>query len=561
MPEIRFYAPEAPNFEQSNILARLAMEQRQKAVDGFRDTVKGFTNDVKQNNHSLIKQEIDALTPEQLQDKAYINEMTKKLTADTGYMYDRPVVDAYVEARPDILQERALNNLKLQEQEAINAGRLLSNDGVEINNEIAKATHNNSLTKQAEEQRLKHREFYKTAHTYFISQGDHENANKIREMARAYYDNTETMLADMGLAVNKYTHEQENQTLTNEGLQAKIEALRTQANVAQQNADTNQFKARNAAETAEANLALKALETSNPNGDKGSNSNSKDPIQKSLVTAGLKKLTDLGLSGGLMQQEDGTYGLNYNTINSAVQAKISQINEAYITSDHKYEEMLNSNEYMQGYDSLDLLGLGGLFGKKRTETLKNAVNNYSYTNSDGTKRPLRPDEKEEIYRNAVNNNIRFSEWFSFNDGFKDSMLEPFLKRYNNDITNKTNKEITNYVADVLSSSSQITGMTNAQIANAMGWGRGTNMFKVLPKSVQKDINKKALTNNEPTKPNPKQAGSSNAVLKQQPTIFDTNMTTNPLSPRVARWTPTQQAELLRRGLGNPVLDMATNYKR
>lgn len=474
MSEIRFYAPDTPNFEQANMLAKLAVEQSQKTADGFKDTAKGFTDAVVKSNHSLIKEQLDALTPEQLQDKVAVNALVNSLTKDTGYMYDAPVVDAYVEARPDILQQRALEAEKLKQQE-------LANQASEYNHRVTQLEQDKKARDELRQDLL-------SQFIHYIGKGDTDTTLKLLQQGKDLFPSSEEMQAFLHLGLDKYTNDQEMDALKKAQLQAQTNALLTQANVAKQNADTNQFTAEQKALSDQEENALKAFGLANSggngsNGSKDSNGGKQqDPIQKTVTENSLKKLNELGMPNAVEQNPDGSFAVNYNTINSTVQNNISKINEKYIESTDEYEKELNKSEYMQS------------MGKSITDTklhdLKTFVNKYETTDDKGNKRPLRADEKEEIYRRAVLGDIRFDEWFSFGKGDRldSNKIEPYLKQYNNEITKKANTEITSHVADTLSSLSQITGMTNGQLAYALGWGKGTDMFKHLPKSIQNDIN-------------------------------------------------------------------------
>lgn len=476
MSEIKFYAPDAPNFEQANMLAKLAMEQRQKTADGFKDTAKGFTDAVVKSNHSLIKEQLDALTPEQLQDKVAVNALVNSLTKDTGYMYDAPVVDAYVEARPDILQQRALEAEKLKQQE-------LANQNSAFNLRNAQLDKNKQARDELRQDLL-------SQFTHYIGKGDTDTTLKLLQKGKDLFPSSEEMQAFLHHGLDKYTNDHEMDALKKAQLQAQTNALITQANVAQQNADTNEYKAVNDNQNTQTEQALKAFGMANKDsgggndGSKGSNgSKQQDLIQKTATENSLKKLNELGMPNAVEQKEDGSLGVNYNTVNSTIQNTISNINESYLKSTGEWEEKLSTSEYMQDMGSK-------LFSTKKGE-LKAFVDSYETTDENGNKRLLRADEKEEIYRKATLGDIRFAEWTGIGKGdtLHAGKIEPYLKQYNNEITKKANAEITAHVADTLSALSQATGMANGQLAYQLGWGKGTDMFKHLPKSIQNDMDK------------------------------------------------------------------------
>lgn len=474
MSEIRFYAPDVPNFEQANMLAKLAMEQRQQAVDGFKNTVKSFTDGVVKANHSAIKEQVDALTPEQLQDKVAVNEMVRQLTQDTGYMYDAPVVDAYVEARPDILQQRALEAEKLKQQE-------LANQASEYNHRVTQLEQDKKARDELRQDLL-------SQFIHYIGKGDTDTALKIMQKGKDLFPSSEEMQAFLHHGLAKSTNAQEMDALEKAQLQAKTNALITQANVAQQNADTNEYKAVNDNQNTQTEQALKAFGMANKDsgggngGSKDSNGGKQqDPIQKTATENSLKKLNELGMPNAVEQKEDGSLGVNYNTVNSTIQNTMSNINESYLKSTGEWEEKLSTSKYMQN--------MGSKLLSTRAEELKTFVNNYETTDENGNKRLLRADEKEELYRKAVLGDIRFAEWLTTGDTLHADKIEPYLKQYNNEITKKANAEITAHVADTLSALSQATGMANGQLAYELGWGKGTDMFKHLPKSIQNDMDK------------------------------------------------------------------------
>lgn len=475
MSEIKFYAPETPNFEQANMLAKLAMEQRQKTADGFKDTVKGFTDAVVKSNHSLIKEQLDALTPEQLQDKVAVNALVNNLTKDTGYMYDAPVVDAYVEARPDILQQRALEAEKLKQQE-------LANQNSAFNLRNAQMDKNKQARDELRQDLL-------SQFTHYIGKGDTDTTFKILQQGKDLFPSSEEMQAFLHHGLDKYTNDQEMDALKKAQLQAQTNALLTQANVAQQNANTNQFTAESNATDKENQTALDAWKLANGGGDGGKSSNGsngskqQDLIQKTATENSLKKLNELGMPNAVEQKEDGSLGVNYNTVNSTIQNTISNINEKYRESASEWEEKLSTSEYMQSMGSK-------LLSTKKGE-LKTFVDSYETTDENGNKRLLRADEKEEIYRKAVLGDIRFAEWFTYGDTLHAGKIEPYLKQYNNEITKKANAEITAHVADTLSALSQATGMANGQLAYELGWTPNTDIFKRLPKGIQNDLTRYA----------------------------------------------------------------------
>ena len=472
MSEIRFYAPDVPNFEQANMLAKLAMEQRQKTADGFKDTVKGFTDAVVKSNHSLIKEQLDALTPEQLQDKVAVNALVNNLTKDTGYMYDAPVVDAYVEARPDILQQRALEAEKLKQQE-------LANQNSAFNLRNAQMDKNKQARDELRQDLL-------SQFTHYIGKGDTDTTLKLLQKGKDLFPSSEEMQAFLHHGLDKYTNDHEMDALKKAQLQAQTNALLTQANVAQQNANTNQFTAESNATDKEKQTALDAWKLANggdgSNGSKDSNGGKQqDLIQKTATENSLKKLNELGMPNAVEQKEDGSLGVNYNTVNSTIQNTMSNINEKYRESASEWEkELANAPTFQQYIPDL---------GVTKLEKFKAFVNNYETIDENGNKRLLRADEKEEIYRKTKLGDIAFDEWFRWGKGdtLNSNKIEPYLKRYNNEITKKANAEITAHIADTLSALSQVTGKNNGEIAYALGWGIGSDMFKQLPESLQKDL--------------------------------------------------------------------------
>lgn len=483
MSEIRFYAPDVPNFEQANMLAKLAMEQRQKTADGFKDTAKGFTDAVVKSNHSLIKEQLDALTPEQLQDKVAVNALVNSLTKDTGYMYDAPVVDAYVEARPDILQQRALEAEKLKQQELAN-----QNSAFNI--------RANQL-EQDKKARDEMRQDLLSQYIYYSTQEDKDDIAKASRLnslkgilanGKDLFNSENEMYSFLGLGLTKHLNEQNLSELDKAKVQAQIDAVYGNLKISQQNADTNEYKAVNDNQNTQTEQALKAFGIANKDSG-GGNGGSKDSnggkqqdlIQKTATENSLKKLNELGMPNAVEQKEDGSLGVNYNTVNSTIQNTMSNINEKYRESASEWEEKLSTSEYMQDMGSK-------LFSTKKGE-LKTFVDSYETTDENGNKRLLRADEKEEIYRKATLGDIRFAEWTGIGKGdtLHAGKIEPYLKQYNNEITKKANAEITAHVADTLSALSQATGMANGQLAYELGWGKGTDMFKQLPESLQKDL--------------------------------------------------------------------------
>lgn len=478
MSEIKFYAPETPNFEQANMLAKLAMEQRQKTADGFKDTVKGFTDAVVKSNHSLIKEQLDALTPEQLQDKVAVNALVNSLTKDTGYMYDAPVVDAYVEARPDILQQRALEAEKLKQQE-------LANQNSAFNLRNAQMDKNKQARDELRQDLL-------NQFTHYIGKGDTDTALKIMQKGKDLFPSSEEMQAFLHHGLDKYTNDHEMDALKKAQLQAQTNALITQANVAQQNADTNEYKAVNDNQNTQTEQALKAFGIANKDSG-GGNGGSKDSnggkqqdlIQKTATENSLKKLNELGMPNAVEQKEDGSLGVNYNTVNSTIQNTMSNINEKYRESASEWQEKLLSAKHMQnGWAE---------FGKNKAERLIEFVNKYETTDDEGNKRPLRPDEKGEIYRKAVLGEVRFDNWLEMGEGdtLNSKKIDPLIKSYNNENIKKANAEITAHVADTLSALSQATGMANGQLAYELGWTPNTDIFKRLPKGIQNDLTRYA----------------------------------------------------------------------
>lgn len=476
MSEIKFYAPETPNFEQANMLAKLAMEQRQKTADGFKDTVKGFTDAVVKSNHSLIKEQLDALTPEQLQDKVAVNALVNKLTKDTGYMYDAPVIDTYVEARPDILQQRALEAEKLKQQE-------LANQNSAFNLRNAQMDKNKQARDELRQDLL-------SQFTHYIGKGDTDTTLKLLQKGKDLFPSSEEMQAFLHHGLAKSNNVQEMDALEKAQLQAKTNALITQANVAQQNADTNELKAVNDNQNTQTEQALKAFGMANKDsgggngGSKDSNGGKQqDPIQKTATENSLKKLNELGMPNAVEQKEDGSLGVNYNTVNSTIQNTMSNINEKYRESASEWQEKLLSAKHMQnGWAE---------FGKNKAERLIEFVNKYETTDDEGNKRPLRPDEKGELYRKAVLGEVRFDNWLEMGEGdtLNSKKIDPLIKSYNNENINKANAEITAHIADTLSALSQATGKSNGQLAYELGWTPNTDIFKRLPKGIQNDLNK------------------------------------------------------------------------
>lgn len=483
MSEIRFYAPDVPNFEQTNMLAKLAMEQRQKTADGFKDTIKGFTDAVVKSNHSLIKEQLDALTPEQLQDKVAVNALVNNLTKDTGYMYDAPVVDAYVEARPDILQQRALEAEKLKQQE--------------LANQTSAFNHHVAQLKQDKEARDEMRQDLLNQHIYYSTLEDKDDIAKASRLnslkgilanGKDLFNSENEMYAFLGLGLTKHLDEQNLSELDKAKTQAQTDAIYGNLKISQQNADTNEYKAVNDNQNTQTEQALKAFGIANKDSG-GGNGGSKDSnggkqqdlIQKTATENSLKKLNELGMPNAVEQKEDGSLGVNYNTVNSTIQNTMSNINEKYRESASEWEEKILSSKELQS--------VGTAINRTKAEELKVFVDNYKTTDDKGNERLLRPDEKEELYRKAVLGDISFANWFRWGKGdtLNSNKIEPYLKRYNNEITKKANAEITAHIADTLSALSQATGKNNGEIAYALGWGIGSDMFKQLPESLQKDL--------------------------------------------------------------------------
>lgn len=472
MSEIKFYAPETPNFEQANMLAKLAMEQRQKTADGFKDTVKGFTDAVVKSNHSLIKEQLDALTPEQLQDKVAVNALVNKLTKDTGYMYDAPVIDTYVEARPDILQQRALEAEKLKQQE-------LANQNSAFNLRNAQMDKNKQARDELRQDLL-------SQFTYYIGKGDTDTTLKLLQKGKDLFPSSEEMQAFLHHGLDKYTNDHEMDALKKAQLQAQTNALLTQANVAQQNADTNAFKAVNDNRNTQTDQELRAYDIATKgsgggNGGNGKDSNGKDKLQQANIENAVKRLNEIGYSNGVIPKDDGSFDVNYNTVNSTVQNNISNISKKYHETTGEWEEKILSSKELQS--------VGTAINRTKAEELKVFVDNYKTTDDNGNERLLRPDEKEELYRKAVLGDISFANWTRWGEGdtLNSKKIEPYLTRYNNEITKKANAEITAHIADTLSALSQATGKNNGEIAYALGWGIGSDMFKQLPESLQKDL--------------------------------------------------------------------------
>lgn len=472
MSEIKFYAPETPNFEQANMLAKLAMEQRQKTADGFKDTVKGFTDAVVKSNHSLIKEQLDALTPEQLQDKVAVNALVNKLTKDTGYMYDAPVIDTYVEARPDILQQRALEAEKLKQQE-------LANQNSAFNLRNAQMDKNKQARDELRQDLL-------SQFTHYIGKGDTDTTLKLLQKGKDLFPSSEEMQAFLHHGLDKYTNDHEMDALKKAQLQAQTNALLTQANVAQQNADTNAFKAVNDNRNTQTDQELRAYDIATKgsgggNGGNGKDSNGKDKLQQANIENAVKRLNEIGYSNGVIPKDDGSFDVNYNTVNSTVQNNISNISKKYHETTGEWEEKILSSKELQS--------VGTAINRTKAEELKVFVDNYKTTDDNGNERLLRPDEKEELYRKAVLGDISFANWTRWGEGdtLNSKKIEPYLTRYNNEITKKANAEITAHIADTLSALSQATGKNNGEIAYALGWGIGSDMFKQLPESLQKDL--------------------------------------------------------------------------
>lgn len=472
MSEIKFYAPETPDFEQANMLAKLAMEQRQKASEGFKNTVKSFTDSVVKANHSLIKERLDALTPEQLQDKVAVNALVNKLTKDTGYMYDAPVIDTYVEARPDILQQRALEAEKLKQQE-------LANQNSAFNLRNAQMDKNKQARDELRQDLL-------SQFTHYIGKGDTDTTLKLLQKGKDLFPSSEEMQAFLHHGLDKYTNDHEMDALKKAQLQAQTNALLTQANVAQQNADTNAFKAVNDNRNTQTDQELRAYDIATKgsgggNGGNGKDSNGKDKLQQANIENAVKRLNEIGYSNGVIPKDDGSFDVNYNTVNSTVQNNISNISKKYHETTGEWEEKILSSKELQS--------VGTAINRTKAEELKVFVDNYKTTDDNGNERLLRPDEKEELYRKAVLGDISFANWTRWGEGdtLNSKKIEPYLTRYNNEITKKANAEITAHIADTLSALSQATGKNNGEIAYALGWGIGSDMFKQLPESLQKDL--------------------------------------------------------------------------
>lgn len=481
MSEIKFYAPETPNFEQANMLAKLAMEQRQKTADGFKDTVKGFTDAVVKSNHSLIKEQLDALTPEQLQDKVAVNALVNKLTKDTGYMYDAPVVDAYVEARPDILQQRALEAEKLEQQK-------LANQTSAFNHRVAQL-------KQDKEVRDEMRKDLLNQYIYYSTLEDNDDITKASKLnslrdvlatGKDLFNSENEMYSFLGLGLTKHLNEQNLNELDRAKVQAQIDAVYGNLKINQQNANTTEYKAVNDNINTKTDQELRAYDIATKgsgggNGGNGKDSNGKDKLQQANIENAVKRLNEIGYSNGVIPKDDGSFDVNYNTVNSTVQNNISNISKKYHETTGEWEEKILSSKELQS--------VGTAINRTKAEELKVFVDNYKTTDDNGNERLLRPDEKEELYRKAVLGDISFANWTRWGEGdtLNSKKIEPYLTRYNNEITKKANAEITAHIADTLSALSQATGKNNGEIAYALGWGIGSDMFKQLPESLQKDL--------------------------------------------------------------------------
>lgn len=123
---IDFKQVAAPTFSGANELLKLAQEQQQAAMTGFKDTVgTGFAN-IQDNNHAQMLNLLNTQTREQMLDPIYQQELSQKfqdIAAPSGGIYDPLAIEAMRDGaidkdrkREDAMWGNSLGNLNVQDK-------------------------------------------------------------------------------------------------------------------------------------------------------------------------------------------------------------------------------------------------------------------------------------------------------------------------------------------------------------------------------------------------------------------------------------------------------------
>ena len=136
---IQFKQVANPNFADSNALLKLAIEQSNKAAEGFKGTLDTVIGNVEDANLAKIKQLVDGQTREQLQDPEYqqlMQEQIANITAGTGGTYDPLKAQEYQEGRVNTLMDRETAQSNLDASAIVQEGNRETNANNKIMNPL-----------------------------------------------------------------------------------------------------------------------------------------------------------------------------------------------------------------------------------------------------------------------------------------------------------------------------------------------------------------------------------------------------------------------------------------
>lgn len=115
MAAIKFDDFGGPSLDQAALLLNNAYKNMQAQFGSAVDTVDAFGKTAKANNNDAIKAVLDRASKEQLLTPGYVDSAINAVVGDNQFGFNKATINTYVDERPTILNQRATNELALQD--------------------------------------------------------------------------------------------------------------------------------------------------------------------------------------------------------------------------------------------------------------------------------------------------------------------------------------------------------------------------------------------------------------------------------------------------------------
>ena len=115
MAAIKFDDFGGPSLDQAALLLNNAYKNMQQQFGSAVDTVDTFGKTAKANNNDAIRAVLDRASKEQLLTPGYVDSAINAVVGDNQFGFNKATINTYVDERPTVLNQRASNELTLQD--------------------------------------------------------------------------------------------------------------------------------------------------------------------------------------------------------------------------------------------------------------------------------------------------------------------------------------------------------------------------------------------------------------------------------------------------------------